>query len=61
MNHGHKQTDLIIMDFTKAFDKVTHRKLCYTSRTMLGSLTLTTDLVSRMGVEPGEYLLYSLR
>ena len=26
MNRGHKQTDLIIMDFTKAFDKVPHRE-----------------------------------
>ena len=24
MNRGHKQTDLIIMDFAKAFDKVPH-------------------------------------
>ena len=28
-NRGHKQTDLIIMDFTKAFDKVPHRRLLY--------------------------------
>ena len=27
MNRGHKQTDLIIMDFAKAFDKVLHRRL----------------------------------
>ena len=27
MNQGHKQTDLIIMDFAKAFDKVPHRWL----------------------------------
>ena len=26
MNRGHKQTDLIIMDFAKAFDKVPHRR-----------------------------------
>ena len=26
---GHKQTDVIIMDFTKAFDKVPHRRLLY--------------------------------
>ena len=26
---GHKQTDLIIMDFAKAFDKVPHRRLVY--------------------------------
>ena len=26
-NRGHKQTDLIIMDFAKAFDKVPHRRL----------------------------------
>ena len=25
VNRGHKQTDLIIMDFAKAFDKVPHR------------------------------------
>ena len=61
VNHGHKQTHLIIMGFAKAFDKVLHRRLCYMSRIMLGSLTLTSDLVSRMGVESGEYLLYSLR
>ena len=29
MNRGHKQTDLIIMDFAKAFDKVSHRKLLH--------------------------------
>ena len=29
MNRGHKQTDLIIMDFTKAFDKVPHRRLLH--------------------------------
>ena len=27
VNRGHKQTDLIIMDFAKTFDKVTHRRL----------------------------------
>ena len=27
VNHGHKQTDLIIMDLVKAFDKVPHRRL----------------------------------
>ena len=26
VNRGHKQTDLIIMDFAKAFDKVPHRR-----------------------------------
>ena len=29
MNRGHKQTDLIIMDFTKAFDKVPLRSLSH--------------------------------
>ena len=29
MNRGHKQTDLIIMDFAKTFDKVTHRRLLH--------------------------------
>ena len=29
MNHGHKQTDLIIMDFAKAFDKIPHRRLLH--------------------------------
>ena len=29
VNRGHKQTDLIIMDFTKAFDKVPHRRLLH--------------------------------
>ena len=29
MNHGHKQTDLIIMDFAKAFDKLPHRRLLH--------------------------------
>ena len=28
-NRGHKQTDLIIMDFAKAFDKVPHRRLAF--------------------------------
>ena len=26
---GHKQTDLIIMDFAKAFDKMPHQRLAY--------------------------------
>ena len=29
MNRGYKQTDLIIMDFTKAFDKVPHVRLLH--------------------------------
>ena len=29
VNHGHKQTDLIIVDFAKAFDKVPHRRLLH--------------------------------
>ena len=29
INGGHKQTDLIIMDFAKAFDKVPHRRLIH--------------------------------
>ena len=29
INRGHKQTDLIIMDFAKAFDKVPHRRLLH--------------------------------
>ena len=29
VNRGHKQTDLIIMDFAKAFDKVHHRRLLH--------------------------------
>ena len=29
MNHGHKQTDVIIMDFEKAFDKVPHMRLLH--------------------------------
>ena len=29
MNRGHKQTDFIIMDFAKAFDKVPHRRLLH--------------------------------
>ena len=29
MNRGHKQTDLIIMDFAKAFNKVPHRRLLH--------------------------------
>ena len=29
MNPGHKQTDLIIMDFAEAFDKVPHRRLLH--------------------------------
>ena len=28
-NRGHKQTDIIVMDFAKAFDKVPHRRLLY--------------------------------
>ena len=29
LNRDQKQTDVIIMDFAKAFDKVTHRRLLY--------------------------------
>ena len=29
MNRGHKQTDLIVMNFAKAFDKVPHRRLLH--------------------------------
>ena len=29
VNRGHKQTDLIIMDFAKAFDKVPHKRLLH--------------------------------
>ena len=29
MHLGHKQTDFIIMDFAKAFDKVLHRRLLH--------------------------------
>ena len=29
MNQGHKQTDFIVMDFAKAFDKVPHRRLLH--------------------------------
>ena len=29
MNRGRKQTNLIIMDFAKAFDKVPHRMLLH--------------------------------
>ena len=29
VNRGHKQTDLIIMDFAKAFDKVPHMRLLH--------------------------------
>ena len=51
LNPGHKQTDVIIMDFAKAFVKVPHRKLLYkldyymgledllTSGSLLGSLS----------------------
>ena len=35
MNHGHKQTDLIIMDFAKAFDKV-HTGGYYTNCNIMG-------------------------
>ena len=27
MNRGYKQTDVIVMDFAKAFDKVPHTKV----------------------------------
>ena len=29
LNWGHRQTDVIIMDFAKAFDKVPHKRLLY--------------------------------
>ena len=29
LNRNHRQTDVIIMDFAKAFDKVPHRRLLY--------------------------------
>ena len=32
LNRGHRQTDVIIMDFAKAFDKVPHKRLLYKLR-----------------------------
>ena len=29
MSRGHRQTDVIVMDFAKAFDKVPHKRLLY--------------------------------
>ena len=29
LNRGHRQTDVIIMDFAKAFDKVPYKRLLY--------------------------------
>ena len=29
LNRGHRQTDVINMDFAKTFNKVTHRRLLY--------------------------------
>ena len=29
VSSGHRQMDLIVMDFTKAFDKVPHKRLLY--------------------------------
>ena len=29
MGRGHRQTDVIVMDFAKAFDKVPHKRLLY--------------------------------
>ena len=29
MSCGHRQTDVIVMDFAKAFDKVPHKRLLY--------------------------------
>ena len=29
MNRGHKQTDVIVMDFARAFDKAPHKRLLY--------------------------------
>ena len=29
MSCGHRQTDVIVMDFAKAFDKVRHKRLLY--------------------------------
>ena len=36
MNSGHKQTDVIVMDFAKAFDKVPHKRLLNTNLTFMG-------------------------
>ena len=36
VNRGHKQTDLIIMDFAKAFDKVPHRRLLHKLWNIMG-------------------------
>ena len=29
VGRGHRQTDVIVMDFAKAFDKVPHKRLLY--------------------------------
>ena len=29
VSRGHRQTDVIVMDFAKAFDKVPHKRLLY--------------------------------
>ena len=46
VNRGHKQTDLIIMDFAKACDKVPHRRLLHK-----GSLTLAMGKCLRFSVK----------
>ena len=56
VNHGHKQTDLIIIDFAKAFDKVPHRTspmLLFSSGLFDHVITiLTTCLFIVLGTKP---------
>ena len=47
LNREHKQTDLIIMDFAKSFDKVPHRRLYYTNWNIMGLEDPPTSVSTR--------------
>ena len=52
MNSGHKQTDVIVMDFAKAFDKVPHKRLLYKLdfHVIRGSTHKWIDSFSKSGI-----------
>ena len=57
-DRGHKQTDLIIMDFAKAFGKVPHRRLCLFVLEFYGPVNnqVMSSRSVNSGIVPGQAL-----